>query len=277
MDERRLVVALACALLAVSAGCAGLTGSDGGLATDATATATETTTGPEQLAPGVTTEGVQNAQLLADAHLANVENQTFVTHDRVRRTNASGTAFRNATLAMTNESHWTYSVSTDGMSVGSVFAADVFETYADGERMLWRTDNGSAVQYGVYSFQGETETVVVPPDQAFERSYHGLYQRDLVYTLAASADDVHVLDDSEAVELAGSVDELAIDRRQVTDAEFTLTVAADGLAQSVDLTYESGNATVNRSLSFTAAVADPVAQPDWYETALNRTVTNATA
>lgn len=284
----RRFAALGCALLLlfVTAGCVGI-GGQGDQTTTATptqtttdtteATTTATTETADRLAPGVTTGGVEDARVLADAHRDTVENQSFVTTDRVRRTNASGTGTRNASLAMTDESHWQYSVSTDGMQVASVFDAESFQTYADGARMLWRTENGSAVQYGVYQFYGENQTVIVPPDQVFERNYQGLYARDLVYTLAANADAVEVQDSDEgAAELSGSADELALGSRQVTDAEFTMVVAADGQANSIDVTYESAGATVERRLTIDTDVTDPVEQPDWYGTALNETGLNET-
>ncbi|SEW11417.1 hypothetical protein [Halobacterium jilantaiense] len=280
----RRFAALACVLLVATAGCAGITGQDDATTTAPTqttaetteaTTATATTESAEQLAPGVTADGVEDARVLADAHLATVRNQSLVTYDRVRRTTASGTAFRNASLAMTNESHWQYNVSSDGMQVGPMFGAEAFETYADSERMLWRTENESTVEYGAYTFRAEDETVVVPPAQVFERSYRGQYGRDLVYTLASRADAVEVPEDDEsAVRLSGGADRLPLGREETTNAEFTVTVAADGQVRSIEMVYERGNATVARSVSFDTDVTDPVEQPDWYETALNETDLN---
>jgi hypothetical protein len=238
----------------------------------------------DPLAPGVTADGVEDPRLLADAHLATVQNQSLVTHDRVRRANASATGTRNATLAMANESYWQYSVTGDGTRAMSVFGAEAFDTYADGERMLWRSENESTVQYGAYTIQGEDEAVVVPPDEVFERSYRGLYGRDLVDTLASHAEAVEVLDNGTgllddgdvAVELSGGADELTLDTRPVTDAKFTMGVAASGQVQWIELTYEADAATVERSLSFDTNVTAPVAQPDWYRTALNETGLNET-
>jgi len=277
----RLLAALVCVLLVATAGCAGIGGSDGQTTAAPTApvdTATETPTATEsaaQLPAGVTTDGVEDAWALADAHLAAVRNHSLVTYDRIRRTNASGAGLRNATLAMTNESHWRYSLHGDGLSAVSDTDTDAYETYADGERVLLRSENDSAVEYGAYTLRAENETVAVPPAQVFERSYRGRYGHSLVYTLASNADDVEVLEDGEgAVRLPGTADELSFGREETTNAEFTMTVASDGQVTSIEMVYERENATVARSVSFDTGVGDPVERPDWYGTALNETALN---
>lgn len=113
----------------------------------------------------------------------------------------------------------------------------------------------------------------IPADQVFEsNNYRSLYERSLVYSLAANADSVDALDDSEgAVELSGSAGNPPTAFTQTSEVEFTMTVAEDGRMTAVDLTYESEPGTVERTVTFDTGVSDPVGQPDWYETALNET------
>jgi len=271
----RRFAALACVLLVATAGCGGIGSQDRTTTTAPTQTATMTTTdAPEQLAPGVTAGGVQDPAALADAHLAAVENQTFVSHERIRRTNESGTGYRNATLSMANESVWRYTrTQTDAFP--STYLGPKFDAYADGERMLYRIANETARTYGVYRYTTENETVVLPPDEVFERSYRQYYQRDFVYSLASRADEVAAVEDG-AVGLTGTTNDLDLGSPEVTNVSFSMTVAADGLVESIELTYDhlTQRTTYRHTMTFAADVTDPVEQPEWYETALNRTELN---
>jgi hypothetical protein len=272
------MVALACALLVVSAGCAGLTGSGDGPTTDATPPAAASTTErAEQLPPGVTGSGVENASALAAAHLANVENETFRSRNTIRRTNESGTAYRNATFSMTTESEWRYTRS-QGDAFPSTYLGPRFDAYADGERMLYRIENETGVRYGVYQHHTDNGTTVPPADEVFEASYRQFYQRGFVYSLASRAGKATAVG-NDTVRLTGTADDLDLGSPEVTNVSVTLTVAADGLVERIHLTFDHANepATFEQTLTFATNVTDPVDRPDWYGTALNRTAANATA
>lgn len=279
MKRRQPLVALACVLLVVTAGCSGLTGSGDGPATDTTTAApTETTTQqptttdtPEQLAPGVTTEGVQSALELADAHLDAVRHHSFVKHERFERANDSGTAFRDTTFQYASESRWRQTITGDERKVALGLENGTFDRYASGDQVLWALDNGTDQRYGFHSDEVDGEVIPVPGENVFRE---GTYERSLVYALASRADSVERREGGGAV-LSGSVDSLSMSVEPAANAEFTLTVSADGLAESIDLTYEhageSRDATYERSITFDTSVSDPVEQPDWYATALAET------
>lgn len=287
MNLRRVAVALVVGVLVANAGCSGF--SDGGQPATETTTATttepatdaatettgETTTAAEQVAPGVTSEGVTDALALADAHLAHVQNEPFVKHVRVEESNATASAYRETMLSYANESAWRWRVSAEGMPLALDSNNGTFVQYADGEKVLWRLEaNGSSprenVTYGVRAVEADGDRVPVPPEQLFPA---GLYDRSLVYTLFGNADVTVEHANESAVRVRGTSNELTLSGEQVMDVEFTATVAADGLVESIDLSYEQGDTTVEQTVCFDARNSDPVQRPDWYETAENRTGT----
>lgn len=283
----RRLVALGCVLLLllVTAGCAGIGGQNDQSTTAPTQTTAGTTDAPtatetatetaEQFAPGVTADGVEDARALADAHRDALAGDAFVKQSSRQQANEPTRAYLNQTLHHQNSSSWLLTTTRSRMD--GVIRNGTYQLYADGERALWQLDEADTenTSYGVRSITADGDQVVIPPDQVFENNLAPLYERGLVYTLAANADSVEALDGSGgAVELTGSGDELAVDRQQVTDAEFTMTVADDGQVQSIEMAYEGGNATIERTITFDTDVTDPVQQPDWYATALNETGLN---
>lgn len=277
----RRLAALACVLLLVTAGCAGIGGQDDQTptaetqTTDATTTEQTTTESAEQFAPGVTADGVRDARALADAHRDALDGGAFVKHSTATRANESATTPRTQTFAVENESVWRLTTSGEGVSVALGVTNGTYDVFADGQRALWSLENETAgnTAYGVMSITVDGDEKPVPPAQTFEQdNFQGLYERDLVYSLAANADSVELADGAEGVaELSGTAGEAPTRSVQTGDVEFTITVTGDGLVSAIDLTYDSEGATVDRSLSFDTGVTDPVEQPDWYGTALNET------
>jgi hypothetical protein len=210
----RRLAALACALLLVTAGCAGLGGQDGGTTTAPTETTPETTeattASAERLAPGVTAAGVANARALADAHRDALAGHPFVRESTRLRVADSESAYRNQTLQHLNAYLWRLKTTRIGME-GSSFGVrnGTYDLYADNNRALWRltdADSGNET-YGVRSVTADGEQVAIPSAQVFEDNLTPLYERSLVYTLAATADTVERLDDSPgAAELSGAAD-----------------------------------------------------------------------
>jgi len=284
----RRLAALACALLLVTAGCAGIGGpsdqttADGetATATPATTTTTTTTESAAQLAPGVTADGVVDARALADAHRNALEDASFVRQSAATRANESATSARNRTLAVENESVWRLTTTGEGVNVALGVTNGTYDVYADGQRALWqlRNDTAGNTSYGVHSITAQGDQVVIPPAQVFENNLRGLYDRDLVYSLAANADDVEAVDDGSeaAVELSGGAGDPPTAFTRTGSVSFTMTVTGDGLVTALELSYESGDATVERTVTFDADVADPVEEPEWYGTALNETAANGT-
>jgi hypothetical protein len=273
----RRLAALGCVLLLllVTAGCAGIGGQNDQSTTAPTATETATGTA-EQLAPGVTAEGVEDARALADAHLDALDaSDGFVKQSAATRTNESTTGTWNRTFAVENESVWRLTTVGDGERVAFSVTNGTLDFYGDGEYAYWQLQNDTAgnTSYGVRSISVYDGSQPIPADQVFEsNNYRSLYERSLVYSLAANADSVDALDDSEgAVELSGSAGNPPTAFTQTSEVEFTMTVAEDGRMTAVDLTYESEPGTVERTVTFDTGVSDPVGQPDWYETALNET------
>ncbi|MDH5020558.1 hypothetical protein [Halobacterium rubrum] len=282
----RRVAALACALLLVTAGCAGIGGSDDQPTTAPTQTTAETTEATttetaEQLAPGVTADGVEDPRALADAHRDALEGDAFVRRAGTRLTNESTTRTRNTTQQFTTDSLWRSTVSGEGVPVAFSVTNGSYDLYADGERVLWQRENDTAgnTSYGVISVTIRGDEQPVPPNQVFENNnFQRFYGHSLVYSLVANADSVEAVDDkAAAVGLSGTASELPTLFDRTGDVEFTMTVTAEGRATAIDLLYRSGDATVERTITFDTDVVNPVEEPDWYETALNETVANESA
>lgn len=283
----RRLAALGCVLLLlVTAGCAGIGGQNDQSTTAPTQTTTESTDAPtatetatetaEQFAPGVTADGVEDARALADAHRDALDGASVVKQSEATRRNESTTGTWNRTFAVENESVWRLTTTGEDVGVALGVTNGSYDTYADGEYALWRLRNDTAgnTSYGVRSITiQDGDDQPIPPDQVFQtNNFRSLYERSLVYSLAANADSVEALDGSEgAVELSGVASDPPTVFVQTGDVEFTMTVTGDGLVASLELTYESEDATVERSMSFDTDVTDPVEEPDWYETALNET------
>ena len=285
----RTLAALACALLVVTAGCAGLGGqADQTTAAPAQTTAdAATTTAPstttesaEQLAPGVTTAGVEDARALADAH-RDALGDGFREESTTTRTNESTTGTWNRTFAVENESLWRLTTTGENTPVALDVTNGSIDQYADGEHVLWQRVNDTAANtsYGVRSVSiQDGDDQPVPPDQVFEsNNYRSPYERSLVYSLASNVDSVEALGGGEGVvELSGTAGDPPAAFTQSSEVDFTMTVTEDGLARTIDLAYESGDGTVERTVTLDADVTDPVGEPDWYGTALNETGLNGT-
>lgn len=282
--HRRLLVAAWCALLVVSAGCSGLPGGNAPPTTEpatteqptaapSTTTATPTATGgtpgaAEQLAPGLTANGVTDALALANAHRDVLTGNSFVQRTSVERTNGTERSSRRSTLRYANQSRWLWSVSASGVPLALGATSGTVVSYADGERVAYRLETGGEVVYNVRRISGRADAPPVPPKQVLRES---VYARDFLYTLFANA-DVTVEDTQGSTHrLTGTAEELVIDQQAATNAEFTANVTEDGLVRTLDLTYQQGNTSVERSLTVELAEDDPVERPDWYERAVNQT------
>ena len=286
MHRRRLLVAAWCALLVVSAGCSGFPGGNASPTTEPVATE-QPTTGPsttgadpaatgdggttraaEQLAPGLTANGVTDALALANAHRDVLTNAPFVKHASIEREAANTSTFRRTTLRYANESHWLWNITANGMSLALGTTNGTFVSYADGEKVVYMLRAGGSVRYNVRRISMRADAPPVPPKQVLPES---VYARDLLYTLFGNADVTVEDTQGPAYKLTGTAEELVVHGETATNVEFTANVTDDGLVRTLDLTYQQGNASVQRSMTFETTTGDPVERPDWYEKAVNRT------
>lgn len=279
MSDRSVLVVLLCSLLVVSAGCATFTSNDAESTTPPTTEPATTTTEPpsttgstdngttdsaDQLAPGLTTDGVTDAEALADAHRAALEGEPFVKHSSRERSNATASASKRTTFSYANDSYWYSTATSEGLPVEVHLINGTAEAYTDENVVLTRRQTDGNVSYSVIE--------IAPSDLLSD----GVYSHTLVYALFLES-NVTIEDSSGAVtRVTGTADKLGFGRQTATNIEFTANVTETGLVQSLDLTYQQGNATVERSLSFEKTDENPVEQPEWYETALNQTRVNET-
>lgn len=234
---------------------------------------TATTDEPHQIAPGLTTEGVTDALALANAHREQLRAEMWVARDSYERTNATATVTRQTTVYYQNESRWRWNRTGDGLPVALGVSNGTLVQYADGERVVWRleargSDASGNVTYGLRHVEADGAQAPIPPDRVFSNSLHA---RNLVYTLFANANTTVDTVEGVTAYVEGSADELTIGGERATNVSFQATVDSDGMVLSLELTYETGDATVRRVLEFDEVDADPVERPGWYETALNRT------
>ena len=284
----RTLAALACALLLTTAGCAGLDGSNAGTETvpmqttvdatevSTTATSYTTTESAEQLAPGVTETAVVNARALADAH-RDALGAGFVKYSAATRENESTTAIWTRTFGFENESVWRLTTTGENTPVALDVTNGTMDQYGGGEYVLWRLDDADTgnTSYGVRSITIDGDGQPIPADKVFKNNYQSLYEHSLIYSLASNADSVKALDASEgAVELSGTAGNPSTEFTKTSDVEFTMSVADSGFVTAIDLAYESGDGTVQSTVTFDTDVTDPVEEPDWYGSALNETGLN---
>ena len=276
---RRLVLtALICLLVASSAGCSGLL--DGDRRPTETPTATPTTETPpttrttpsttdaaEQLAPGLTTDGVTDALALADAHRETIYNHTFVSHNRFTRVNDTESAHLQETLYYANESHWLWNRTGEGMGIALGVTNGTLVQYADGEEVRYTIRSAENVRYGVRQISMRSDVPPMPPEDALPEQ---VYARDLVYTLFATDNVTVERGDGVAARVTGTAPELTLGGGAATNVEFTATVTEDGLVQSLDLSYEQGESSIERTMTFNRTTTNPVERPDWYSQARNR-------
>ncbi|WP_232685963.1 hypothetical protein [Halobacterium zhouii] len=280
MHRRRLLVATWCALLVVCAGCSGFPGGSSSPTTPATTGESPTTVAPtatadgptanatEQLAPGLTANGVTDALALANAHRDVLTSNPFVQHTSLERTNGTERSFRRSTLRYANQSHWLWNVSASGVPLALGVTSGAFVSYADGQKVVYRLEANGEVVYNVRRISGRADAPPVPPKRVLPESVYG---RDFLYTLFANADVTVEDTQGPAYRLTGTAEELVIDQQTATNVEFTANVSEAGLVRSLRLTYEQGNATVERTLSVELTDGDPAERPDWYDRAVNQT------
>jgi hypothetical protein len=288
MNARTVRVALLCALLVAASGCSALPTNDGPTTetteapttratTESPTTQSSTTTSePGQLAPGVTLSGVTDPLALANAHREQLRSEQWVGTWSSERTNESRTVTRQTTVQYASESNWRWNRSATGQPVSLGITNGSLVQYADGERVLWRLDaTGDAtrenVTYGVRWVSAE-ERVPTPPAEVFPGT---LYERGLVYTLLANANtSVNTVQGATAY-VEGTAEEMTIGGQRATNVSFEAAFDNSGRLLRLELTYDQGEATVTRRLAYETVQRNPVEEPDWYDTALNRT--NATA
>lgn len=273
--------ALLCLLVVSSAGCAGLS-DDGSQATGMPGTTTSgaettiaettasTTAAPEQLAPGVTTDGVTDALALADAHRDTLEEHPFVKHARIEHEKATSTAIRQTTLQYADESHWRWNQTAEGRPVALGVTNGTLVQYADGDEVRYVIRSSDDVRYGVRNTSVQDGTTAALPPEDVLREY--VFARNVVYTLFAGSDVTVERGDDVAARVTGTASELTVSGHDARNVEFTATVTADGVVQSLDLSYDvagSGQYTVERTLTFETTASNPVQRPEWYSEAGN--------
>jgi hypothetical protein len=141
-----------------------------------------------------------------------------------------------------------------------------FVQYADGTEVRYRLQSAEDVRYGVRKISARASAPPMPPEDVFLDS---LYARNLVYTLFATEDVTVEHGDDVAAHVTGTASELTIGGETATSVEFTATVTDNGLVQSLDVSYEQGEDSIDRTLTFNRTSAVPVERPDWYAQAGN--------
>jgi hypothetical protein len=278
---RPLLVVLAVVALVVSAGCSGLTG-PGATATPEptqpptvpgttadTSTGTQTTTdSAERLAPGLTSEGVEDALALSNAHVEQLRDASYryelVTESDVANDSHSWTV---TTLQYETESRWLLTNERYGALPADLEGQSAY--YGDGERL--------------YSAQNVTESpsYAAPTDSDGEPTNPAeslplpRFARDRIYA-AFSATDTHVVSaesENGLTVVHGYAAETTYDGETVTDFHVTATVTDEGVVQALQTRYTVAGEHFETDLRFDAAGASSVEEPSWYDDAVNATGT----
>jgi len=276
---RPVLTTFVCVLVVFSAGCSGLLSGEGQPARTSTKppTSTEQTTvvtttdTAEQLAPGITTDGVSDALALANAHRENLYDHKFIKYAHIKRINATATVHKQTALYYANESHWLWNITTEGLPIAPGISKGTFVQYADGESVLYILRADENVSYGVRKISSKLNAPPMPPKDVLDKS---TYERSLVYTLFANSEVTVKESNSSKVQVHGEAKELTIDGESVSDVNFNASITADGLVRKLEITYQQGELSrrsFEREITFSRTRTNPVVEPDWYSVARNRT------
>lgn len=278
---RPLLLVLAVVALVVSAGCSGLTGPGAtttpeptqpstvsettAASTDGTQTSTDST---EQLVPGLTSDGVEDALALSNAHVEQLQDASYryelVTESDLTNDSRSWTV---TTLRYETESRWLLTNERYGDLSPELVGESAY--YGDGER-LYTAQNltGSPSYAAPLNSRGE-------PSNPAESLPLPRFARDRIYA-ALSAVNTHVVtaeSGNGATVVHGYAAETTYGGQTVTDLHVTATVTDEGVVQTLQTRYTVAGEHFETDLRFDAAGASSVEAPDWYDDAVNATGT----
>lgn len=284
MAARRLEV-VALAVLLVTAGCSGFApvgDDDTGPTSSLTPVSVPEEDGREELAPGLTADGVQNPEALADAHAARLENRSYrlVINRTVRDWNESLREQLLLNLSLSTDRSYLVDTATAGPE------APVFLGRPPAEATFW--SNGSVYTRRLSRDGGPTYTAFQPSEGAGTWQYwartapfggqqsspRGFISRTFAAVPTRTADrqvrengTTYRLEGARAVGPLGEVDDprAVTLRARVTDA---------GLVRSVSLSYTGtiGGELVRAhwTVRYEDIGTTTVEQPSWTERALGQ-------
>lgn len=297
----RQLAAVAVAVLLVTAGCSGL----GGTAPSAdqptqdepnepttqpepteTTTQTTTTDSPQQLAPGVTSEGVTDPLALADAHANQLgENSFTASSSRTKRAlNGSLLARSTETLRYEKESHWLRLFQSSGPrpAIWGIERGQL-EQYADGEYAYSRYDrfDGNWSYATALDVRGTASADSVLSDA---RGREDVYQA--LGAVETNVSGSYAENGTTVYRVTGSAPTANYGGSEVTDYSVAAWVTEDGLVRDLTVTFDgpvrtdlqSGATTPGHAtLTWTwANVGTTIAEePPWYDEA--KAASNVTA
>jgi uncharacterized protein YceK len=262
MDRRILVVAL----VALLAGCGAVMGTDEG--EDAVTPAPVATpepdrnAGPQLLAPGLSTAGIDNPNALILRHIAVVTNASFVWTEKYRERGVSEPAsYRQAiTRTVAYESRGSgYRFWTQGRSVVS------------GQRRYVDRREQFGTQAGGYvrgRHDGQNGTRVRRLNRSVERADFALPNRPVRHLLVLENQTVERAEvgDRPHFEIRGTRDAIP-DHGSVDEFESRVVVREDGLIRVIEVSFVThiyGEPTpIEYQLTFTEVGKVTVEEPDW--------------
>lgn len=283
MDRSLLVAAVA--LLAVSAGCAGL-GSNATTADPTTTgsppseTVTSTTAEPTQTQPAISAPGFNGGTLvdplaLADAHAAWLGGQSFTRVDNQTTRTAENTSRVATTIRVENKSRWA-TARTFTAAHSYTVSDGTIQQYANATHVYHRLDAGDGnVTYGV---QPNTWATNTSPD-SLELIEQRL-GRDYVYDVFTTASWTTIVGETSGNGttvyrvLGNASGETRFQRETVRNFTVEAGVTGDGFVQEMSVSYEHEDAVVSRTMSFSGVGETTVERPEWFDTAVDRTEQN---
>lgn len=155
------------ALLATTAGCAGLPSlgdgdADAGTVTPAPIPEVTATERPPDLPPGLSADGIDHVGTLAFTHRQVLQRQSYTFHERFRRTVETGdgtyTVVRNETTTVVDASRYRHRLSRVRVRPNGTRTSYAAEAFAGGGRWYDRSDpGGDAVSYDSGELVAETD------------------------------------------------------------------------------------------------------------------------
>ncbi|WP_224268133.1 DUF7537 family lipoprotein [Haloprofundus salinisoli] len=255
---------LAVVALLLLSGCGGFLGES----TPTPSSGKQTEEPAKWLAPGLTSDGVTDAEALASTHRRSVESQ-------------SRTAIRTQTFSAENETVVANTTTVIRMNGGR--GPQFVETRSHGPTNVTHAPKRSMVWYNpkTSEFAGSSES----KDRAVHYTYHP--ERDIVLVVNGTYSDrlyslftlINTSVDPETVSnsvhrLEGSKRQLRFESEQLRNVTFTARVDYTGVVRSYELRYETERdgmpVQVTERVRITNLGTTEVERPEWVETAKNQ-------
>ena len=276
------------ALSLVFAGCSGL-GMGGNETPTETSTPAEvptdapTQTPVQQLAPGLTGDGVTDAFALGDAHAAILDNVSYTVYENFTIRYKNGSIFNQVTTRAQIANNNRFYIIQDGLGP-NVSGSGGFSAWSDGERVLFaQTTNNNTSYIAPYGVEGEP----IPPQGAIDATGIDPTNKEQIYAIFSSV-ETRVTDRTTRngtthyqIVATNVTNPDAFDRgRNPHNVSLQALIDSQGLVREYQLSYtmtlNGASAQIHRQVNYSSLGNTTIERPPWYDAAI-KNVSTATS